>query len=172
MAHIALHPSTRILLGLSLIVLSSALGGFALIVSIVILVSWLYQCRDSVALRWVRRARYLLIVPPILSGYVIPGTGILPLDVWVPTWEGLTVGATQSLRLLFALLALRACLRGLSAKQLMQGLVTLLAPLRHFGLKVEQAARRLSLTMAYMNQLDGRKARDLLVGIQQTRPPL
>ncbi len=167
----ALHPAIRIILGLSLIVLSSALGFYPLVVTILVLGLWLIWVNDSIALRWVRRARYLLIVPPIISGYTIAGTGILPFDMWAPTWEGLTVGAMQSLRLLLALLALRLALRGLSADQLVQGLVGLFSPFERIGLNVRQLARRLTLTLNYLNQLDGRKARELLIGLQQRRPP-
>jgi energy-coupling factor transporter transmembrane protein EcfT len=166
----ALHPAIRIILGLSLIILSSALGFYPLLAAILALVLWLIWVNDSIALRWVRRARYLLIVPPIISGYTIAGTGIFPLDIWAPTWEGLTAGAMQSLRLLLALLALRLSLRGLSADQLVQGLVGLLSPFERMGLNVRQLARRLTLTLNYLSELDGRKARELLIGLQQSRP--
>jgi energy-coupling factor transporter transmembrane protein EcfT len=167
MAHTAFHPAVHIILGLSLIVLSSALGHYTLLAAILILAVWLFLRRDAIALRWIRRARYLLIIPPLLSGYVIPGTGILPLDVWAPTWEGLAVGLTQSMRLLFAILALRVSLRGLSSAQLADGFVRLLAPLALFGLEVDQAARRLTLTLHYVGQFDGYKVRDLLLGLQE-----
>lgn len=171
MSHIALLPSTRILLGLSLIVLSSALESYALLAVFLILGFWLFLGNDLTTLRWIRRARYLLIIPPILSGYVIAGTGVLPLDVWAPTWEGLALGATQSLRLLVGLLALRVALRGLSSSQMATGFMRLLSPLSLLGLNVDQAARRLLLTLLYIDRLDGRKARDILMGIHQLRLP-
>ena len=173
MAHtgMAFSPSTRILLGLSLIVLSSALARYTLLAAILIVGFWLFLRRDAMALRWIHRARYLLIIPPILSGYVIPGTGVLPLDLWAPTWEGLTIGCTQSLRLLFALLAVRVSFQGLSSAQLASGLARLLSPLALFGLNVDQAARRLSLTLGYIDQFDGRKIRELLTGVQELHPP-
>ena len=167
----ALHPSTRILLGLSLIVLSSALGSYALLAASLILGIWLFLNNDAITLRWIRRARYLLIIPPILSGYVIAGTGVLPLDVWVPTWEGLAAGGVQSLRLLVGLLALRVALRGLSTSQLESGFVKLFSPLAWLGLNVDQATRRLSLTLNYIDRLDGRTARDILMGIKRIRLP-
>ena len=169
----AFFPSIRILLGLSLIVLSSSLGFFSLIAATLALGLCLLLLKDSVALSWVRRARYLLIVPLLITGYASAGTGVLPsLDVWSPTWEGLALGGTQSMRLLVALLALRLSLRGLSSEDLTQGFLNLFSPLGHIGLNVERAARRLTLTFIYLNRLDGRSARDLLMGFQQRCPPL
>ncbi len=169
MAHMALQPSTRILLGLSLIVLSSALGRYVLLAASLILGIWLFLNNDAMTFRWIRRARYLLIIPPILSGYVIPGTGVLPLDVWAPTWEGLAMGGVQSMRLLVGLLALRVALGGLSSAQLALGFMKLLSPVAWLGLNVDQAARRLSLTLEYIDRLDGRTVRDILMGFQRIR---
>ena len=173
MAHtgMAFHSSLRVLLGLGLIILSSALTGYALLAVILILGSWLYLRDDKLSLRWIRRARYLLVIPPIFSGYAMAGSGILPWGLWVPTWEGLAFGSTQSSRLLAALLALRVALGGLSSSQLAEGFVGLFIPLGWFGLNVDQAARRLTLTLGYIDQLDGRKARDLLMGFHRIRPP-
>ena len=169
----ALFSSLRILLGLSLIVLSSALDVFPLIATTLALGLYLYFRSDGVAWRWVRRARYLLIIPALITAYTSAGTGVIPsLDVWSPTWEGLALGGGQSLRLLVALLALRISLRGLSSESLSQGLLSLFSPLGHIGLNVERAARRLTLTFIYLNRLDGRSARDLLLGVQQRCPPL
>ena len=153
--------------------MSSTLGGIELIVITLVLGLCLLVLNDSVALSWVRRARYLLIVPPLVTGYATAGTGVLPsVDVWSPTWEGLSLGGAQSLRLLVALLALRLALRGLSSQDLTQGFLTLFSPLGHFGFDARRAARRFTLTFTYLNRLDGRSARDLLMGLQQRRPPL
>ncbi len=169
----ALFSSLRILLGLSLIVLSSALDVFPLIATTLALGLYLYFRSDGVAWHWVRRARYLLIIPALITAYTSAGTGVIPsLDMWSPTWEGLALGGRQSLRLLVALLALRVSLRGLSSENLSQGLLSLMSPLGHIGLNVERAARRLTLTFIYLNRLDGRSARDLLLGFQQRCPPL
>ena len=167
----ALQPPTRIFLGLSLILFSSALAIYPLIAIFLGLGIWLALCRDLSALRWVRRARFLLIVPPLLTGYIVPGTGILPIGLWAPTWEGLALGATQSLRLLVALLSLRVALGGLSTAQLAEGLVGFLSPLSWFNINVSQLARRLTLTLEYMERMDGRTARNFLVGFCRSNSP-
>ncbi len=168
----AFFSSFRILLGLSLTVLSSALGILPLVTATVALGLSLYFLNDAVALRWVRRARYLLIIPALVTGYTCAGTGVIPsLDVWSPTWEGLALGATQSLRLLVALLALRLSMRGLSSADLSQGLLNLFSPLAYLGLNLERAARRLTLTFIYLGRLNGVSAGDLLLGCQQRSPP-
>ena len=159
----ALHPTTHILVGLSLVVLSSALSFTPLTVVVLVLASTLCVLGDSVAWRWVRRARLLLVVPPLISGYSLAGDGVFPmLDVWSPTWQGLAHGALQSLRLLASLLALRLALRSLSREQLSVGLTGLAAPFSYLGADVPTLARRLSLTFSYLEQLNGRKARELL----------
>lgn len=161
----ALHPSTRILLGLSLVILSSALGFVSLAVVALSLASILWLLGDSVAWRWISRARLLLVVPPLISGYTMAGDGVFPmLDIWSPTWQGLAYGALQSLRLLMAILALRLALRALSKEQLSAGLTGLLSPLSYVGADVPMLARRLGLTFNYLEQLDGRTARELLRG--------
>ena len=166
----ALHPTTRILIGLSLIFASSALNVFALTVASLLLASILCVLGDGIAWRWVRRARLLLLIPPLISGYVLAGDGVFPaLDLWSPTWQGLTLGAMQSLRLLVALLGLRLLLRPLSREQMIAGLTILLSPLSYLGVDVVPWVRRLSLTLAYLEQLDGKKAGELLRGALPSR---
>ena len=161
----ALHPTTRILIGLSLIVASSALGLVALCIATFLFVVIAIAQRDVVAWRWVKRARLLLIIPPLINGYVMAGDGVFAnLDVWSPTWQGLTNGVTQSLRLLVALLGLRLVLRPLSREQMAVGLATLLTPISYFGADLTRLARRLSLTVAYLEKLDGKTAGVLLRG--------
>lgn len=163
------HPSVRLLLGLSLIVISSALDVYLLVVFAVALFVWLFVHKDLVALRWLRRARYLLIVPPIVSGYAIAGTGVLPWDVWAPTWQGLGIGLLQSLKLLAVLLALRSAFCGLSSTEMLRGLIGLMSPLRRFGVQPDPVARRLQLTLYYLEQMDGLSARELFSAFHQDR---
>lgn len=161
----SLHPTTRILIGLSLIIASSTLTAYPLTAAFLLLASTLWALRDSTAWRWVRRARLLLFVPPLISGYVIAGDGVIPaLDAWTPTWQGLAHGALQSLRLLVALLGLRLVMRSLSREEMTAGLMTLLAPLSYVGADIALFARRLELTLAYLEQLDGKKVEELLRG--------
>lgn len=164
-----LRPSLRLILGLSLVILSSALDVSLLLICAAVLSLWLYARRDVIALRWIRRARYLLIVPPLISGYAIAGTAVLPWDVWAPTWEGLQAGVLQSLKLLVALLALRAALQGMKPSEMTRGLISLLAPLRRLGFNAEKVARRLQLTLHYLEEMDGQSARQLLGGIRPAR---
>lgn len=159
----ALHPTTRIVLGLSLLTATSGLSFFPLVTLAVLLAGLLWFKYDQSALSWIRRARYLLIVPPMIYGYVTPGNSLWPsADLWSPTWEGLAMGGMQSLRLLTALLGLKWVLRHLTTDQLTAGLLALLSPLVYLGIDVSRFATRLSLTMAYMQQLDRAKVRELL----------
>ena len=169
----ALHPTTLIVLGLSLLIASSGLSFLPLVVLAILLAGLLSLQRDQAALSWVRRARYLLIVPPIIYGYVTPGHGLWQdAGLWSPTWEGLAVGAMQSLRLLTALLGLRLVLRQLTSDQLTSGLFVLLSPLAYLGVDVSRFAARLSLTMAYMQQLDSAKVREILQGSSLLNGPV
>ena len=166
----ALHPTTRILIGLSLIFASSALSVFSLTILAMAMTSTLIALGDGVAWRWVKRARLLLIIPPLINGYVMAGDGVFPsFDLWSPTWQGLTNGALQSLRLLVALLGLRLVMRPLSREQLTAGLTTLLSPLSYVGADIAPLARRLGLTLGYLEQLDGKNAGELLRGASPFR---
>lgn len=161
----ALHPTTRILIGLSLIFTSSALDFFPLTVAVLLLASILWVLGDGIAWRWVRRARLLLFIPPLVSGYITAGDGVFPsFNLWSPTWQGLAHGTLQSLRLLVALLGLRLIMRPLSRERMTSGLTTLLSPFSYFGADVSCFTRRLSLTLAYLEQFDGRQAGELLRG--------
>lgn len=163
-----LHPSVRLLLGLSLVVLSSALDVSLLLFFVAALLIGSWARRDVMALRWLRRARYLLIVPPLVCGYAIAGTGVLPWDIWSPTWEGLHAGVAQSLKLLVALLALRIALWKLTSAEMTRGLIGLFAPLQHIGIDTDRVAYRLQLTLHYLEELDGKTARQLLSGVRPT----
>lgn len=159
----SLHPTTRILMALSLIIASSALTVYPLTAALLLLASTLWVLKDRVAWRWVRRARLLLFVPPLITGYITAGDGVFPaLDAWTPTWQGLAHGALQSLRLVVALLGLRLVMRSLSRDEMTAGLTTLLSPFSYVGADVALFACRLGLTLAYLEQLDGKKAEELL----------
>ncbi len=157
-----LHPSVRLPLGLSLVIVSSALDVSLLLILAAALSFCLWVRRDATALRWVRRARYLLIIPPLVSGYAIAGTGVLPWDIWAPTWEGLQLGVLQSLKLLVALLSLRISLQKMTSAEMTRGVIGLLAPLRRLGIDTDCVACRLQLTLHYLEELDGNSARRLL----------
>lgn len=166
----ALHPTTRILMALSLIIASSALTIYPLTAALLLLASTLWVLKDSVAWRWLRRARLLLFVPLLMSSYVTAGDGVFPaLDAWTPTWQGLAHGTLQSLRLVVALLGLRLVMRSLSTEEMTAGLTTLLSPLAYIGADIALFARRLGLTLAYLEQLDGKKAGELLRGPMPSR---
>ena len=158
-----LHPTTQIVLGLSLLIASSGLSFFYCLLLALSIAFLLWMRRDPLAWKWVSRARYLLFVPPIIYGYVTPGESLSSvLGAWSPTWEGLAIGGIQSLRLLTALVGLRLILGTLTANQLATGLVTLLSPLAQLGFNVERFVRRLTLTLAYIEHWDQARIAQLL----------
>lgn len=102
----------------------------------------------------IKRMRWLFVSLLLVYGYATPGEylAFLPLNV-APSYEGLRMGLMQIAKLLIAVASLSALFASASKSQLMDGLWTLLAPLRLMGLNVERFTVRMLLTLHYVEQM-------------------
>jgi energy-coupling factor transport system permease protein len=102
----------------------------------------------------IKRMRWLFVSLLLVYGYATPGEylAFMPLNV-APSYEGLRMGLMQIAKLLIAVASLSALFASASKSQLMDGLWTLLAPLRLMGLNVERFTVRMLLTLHYVEQM-------------------
>jgi energy-coupling factor transport system permease protein len=102
----------------------------------------------------IKRMRWLFVSLLLVYAYATPGEylAFLPLNV-APSYEGLRMGLMQIAKLLIAVASLSALFASASKSQLMDGLWTLLAPLRLVGLNVERFTVRMLLTLHYVEQM-------------------
>lgn len=97
-------------------------------------------------LRFIRRAKWLLLTLWVILAYNTPGEAWLDLP-WAPTYEGLAEGALQSVRLLVVLAWLAWLFARLGQEHLIAGLWGLMQPFRFLGLRIERLVVRLSLVL-------------------------
>lgn len=95
-----------------------------------------------------RKTRWVLLTMLLLFLWGTPGEYI----AWLPlaTWEGLQQAAEHVLRLLILLLLLALLLQIMSKERLVEGLHSLLYPLRWFGFDRNRIALRLLLVMRHI----------------------
>lgn len=147
-----MHPASRIL---SYLLAALAIPGlpFFLLPILTLLALLLNLSRQPWRLIW--RTRWLLLVLLLGYAYSLPGE---PALTWLaaasPTWEGLSHGGQQALRLLVLLLWLDVLVLCLPTAALMAGVYTLLSPFARLGLEVERAALRLGLTLRAIEGLE------------------
>jgi energy-coupling factor transporter transmembrane protein EcfT len=145
------HPTTRLLLWLMLMLAIQWLEGWPLAAAFLLL-----PLLGSPVLqrggRLVRRARWLL-----LSLFVIFAWGIAGEPLWqgvaAPTWEGLWEALTQLARLLLMLMAVAAFLEAMPLPKLLASTHRLLHPLRRFRIDLDRGVIRLMLVMRYVETL-------------------
>ena len=151
MFRLSVHPTTRLLAWLALLVGVQALSGVALAAVFVLLpLCGGRVLRRGVLLAW--RARWLLA-----SLLVILSWGVAGEPLWqgatAPTYEGLREALTHFGRLLLVLFAVAALLEAMPLPDLLSATHGLLGPLRHFGLDPERGVVRLMLVLRYVETL-------------------
>ncbi|KAA3649861.1 MAG: hypothetical protein DWQ11_18070 [Proteobacteria bacterium] len=151
----ALHPAAMLTLWAGVAVFIQALSPpvvwFAA-VGLAALAGWIDLART---LKLIRRIRVLLIVIILMFGFATPGTAVLPTwTVANPTWDGLSLGATQAARLLAMVSLVAVLLARMPIARLVLALHVLAQGLRPLGVSPDRVAVRLSLVLA---ELDGPK---------------
>lgn len=102
-------------------------------------------------LKLIRRVRYILLFLLIVYAFNTPGEYLVGWDfILTPTYEGITAGIQQALRLALILAGLALLLVNTSREQFIAGLYYLMQSLRHVGLDPERFAVRLWLTLYYV----------------------
>lgn len=151
MNQLSIHPATRLVVWLALLIAVQTLSGGALAIAF----AALPLCGRRIlrrAARMVWRARWLLA-----SLFVIFAWGVAGEPLWAgalaPTDEGLRQALTHSGRLLLVLCAVAALLEAMPLADLLAATRVLLAPLRHCGLDPDRAVVRLVLVLRYVETL-------------------
>ena len=151
MFRLTLHPATRLLVWLALLVGVQALSGAALAAVFVTLpLCGAPVLRRGARLIW--RARWLLVSLLAILSWGVAGEPLWP-GALAPSVEGLREALTHFARLLLVLFAVAAFLEAMPLPDLLAATHALLRPLRHFGLDPERGVVRLMLVLRYVETL-------------------
>ena len=140
-----MHPSTALIAWLAAVLASQFLGyaGLGLLALGILLA---LPAAAGTWLKYIRRARWLLVTLWLILAYNTPGEAWRDL-VWAPTYEGIADANLQAVRLLVML----ACLAWLFCRLGRDGLVSalwgLLQPLHMRGADTRALVVRLSLVL-------------------------
>lgn len=150
-----MHPVIR-LVSFMMLSLALAVGGWLHLLLGALVAAVLFLRAGAAAwatiIPMMRRMRWLWLSLVVIYFWFTPGVAVVPVPdawaAWVPTAEGLALGALR-----IAALALMAVTAGLllhltSREQLFAALHWLIAPLGLFGVPRERVAVRVALTLA------------------------
>jgi energy-coupling factor transporter transmembrane protein EcfT len=151
MPSLAVHPTTRLIVWLVLLIVVQCLSGAALAAAFVLLP----LCGRRVLQRgWrlVWRSRWLLTSLFVVFSWGVAGEPLWP-GALAPTHEGGQAAVTHLGRLLLVLVAVAAFLETMPLAELLVATHGLLKPLRHFGLDPDRGVVRLVLVLRYVETL-------------------
>lgn len=145
-----LHPATQILIWCMLVAAMQFLPPARLIIAGALVLSSAFVLSRHKFVQLVRRTRWIMFSLLLIYAYSTPGQPVSEaLGSLSPSFEGLTDGGMQLMRLLAALAGLAILLDRLHRQQLIAGLYALFVPLQWLGLSRERLAVRLALTLHY-----------------------
>jgi len=99
----------------------------------------------------IKRFRWFFLVMIAIFAFNTPGEHLVDWPFTIsPTYEGITAGFTQTLRIVVMLAAISLILVFNTKQQLISGFYFIFSPLKIFGLKVDRFATRLWLTLHYV----------------------
>ena len=147
----SVHPTTRLIAWLTLLVAVQALSGAALAIAL----AALPLCGRPVLRRGWRliwRARWLLASLLLIVSWGVAGEPLWAGDM-APTHEGLREALTHFGRLLLVLFAVAGFLETMPLPELLSATHALLGPLRRLGLDADRGVVRLMLVLRYVETL-------------------
>ncbi len=148
---LAVHPTTRLLAWLALLVGVQALSGGALLAAFALLpLAGRRALRRGAQLVW--RARWLLVSLLVIVSWGVAGEPLWP-GAAAPTIEGGREALTHLARLLLMLFAVAAFLEAMPLPELLAATHVLLGPLRRCGVDTERGVVRLLLVLRYVETL-------------------
>lgn len=128
----------------------------------------------AVALAWTKNNQFLrailrfkcfFLVMLLIFSFNTPGEHVSPWPFTIiPSYEGISAGLTQVLRIMLMLAALNLMLARNTRQELISGFYFIFSPLKFFGLKSERFAARLWLTLHYVELQSGANAKQDLMG--------
>jgi energy-coupling factor transporter transmembrane protein EcfT len=151
MPSLSVHPTTRLMVFLALLVGVQCLPGAALAAVFLLLPLCASRVRQR-SWRLVWRARWLLA-----SLLVVFSWGVAGEPLWqgapAPTFEGLREAATHLGRLVLVLIGVAAFLEAMPLAELLAATHGLLKPLRYFGIDPARGVIRLMLVLRYVETM-------------------
>lgn len=163
----AVHPTTRLILWLLLMLFIQLLDEWILATAF-LLVPLLGRPALLRAGRLVWRTRWLLV-----SLFVVFPWGVAGEPLWqgiaAPSREGLLAASTQLGRLLLMLITVAAFLERMPLPKLLIATHRLLQPLRRFGLDPERGVVRLLLVLRYVETLPRPRDWRMLLDVPASR---
>ncbi len=116
----------------------------------ILLVIMLFHKIDGF-IRATLRFKWFFLVMLIIFVFNTPGEYVAAWPFsFGPTYEGITAGVAQMLRVMIMLASLSLILACNTRQQLISGFYFIFSPLKHLGLKIERFAARLWLTLHYV----------------------
>ena len=151
MSNCRVHPATRLLVWLVLLIAVQALDGLLLGgLCLLTFFSGRRIVRRGGRLVW--RARWVLVSVFVLLAWGVAGEPLWSASV-APTSEGLQLAYTHVGRLFMVLMTLAAFLESMQITDLLAATHLLLKPLRGAGLNPERGVIRLMLVLRYVETL-------------------
>ncbi len=156
-----MHPTTKILALIFLGIMLNKLGSGALIATLCLMVLLATYWRANIWIKMLLRMRWLFLSMFLVYGLATPGEYVpwMPIDFGF-TYEGLSAGILQIMRLMLMLGGIALLLATTSQNKLIAGFYVLLKPLNLLKLKPERFAARLCLTLQYLEdgEMEKRKS--------------
>ncbi len=137
----------------------------ALIGLLVLVLVLLVATKNHRFLYAAKRFKWFLLVMLFIYAFSTPGEHVAQWPFSIsPTYEGLTTGVTQALRILLMLAAISLILASNTRQQLISGFYFIFSPLKSLGLQVERFAARLWLTLHYVEKKKNADVSQDLIG--------
>jgi len=151
MSRFALHPATRLIAWIALLIAVQWLSGVVLGAALALAcLAGKPIVRRGMKLIW--RTRWLLASLFVILAWGTAGDPLWPSD-HVPTYEGLAQAWMHIGRLLLVLMAVAAFLETMSLPDLLTATHATLAPLRRIGFDPDRGVVRLMLALRYAENL-------------------
>lgn len=151
MATVTLHPTTRLVLWLFLLVAVQYLSGATIIIVLPILTLLGTRIVQRGG-RLIRRARWLLLSLLVVFFWSVPGDPLWNSAI-APTREGVEEGLLQLGHLLLVFMAIAAFLESMPLGDLLSATHALSKPLRRLGIDTDRGVVRLMLALRYAESL-------------------
>ncbi len=152
--YLRMHPFTKIMCFLCLLLMVGRLDGFylATLLAGLVLLNLILKVKSFVKV--LLRMRWLFVSMLCIYAWGTPGEllGGFP-TLFAPTYEGLNTGLVQLQKLLIALAGLGLLVTGIPREEMILGLHILLSPLKWLGFDMNKFSVRLMLTFQYVEEL-------------------
>jgi energy-coupling factor transporter transmembrane protein EcfT len=135
-----------------------------LLLILIILIAILSLNKNQQFLQSIKRFKWFILVMIVIFSFNTPGEHIREWPFSIsPSYEGLSAGLTQTLRIVAMLAALALIMAINSRQDFISGFYFIFSPLKYLGLEVERFAARLWLTLHYVElQRDNNANQNLL----------